>query len=51
LEFRRAGVELGALARSRVRVRGVLDDRFGPRIEVTDPAMIELLEKDTGRGG
>ena len=49
--FRRAGVDLKALAGQRVLVRGVLDVRFGPRIEVADPAMIEPMERETGRGG
>jgi hypothetical protein len=25
-----------------IRARGALDDRFGPRIEVADPTMIEI---------
>ena len=51
--FRRSGVDLAALAGRRVRVRGVLDVRFGPRIEIADPSMIEMLEgeKETGRRG
>ncbi|MDE3175706.1 MAG: DNA-binding protein, partial [Pseudomonadota bacterium] len=50
--FRRSGVDLKALAGRRVLVRGVMDDRFGPRIEIADPAMIEILAgaKGTGRG-
>jgi hypothetical protein len=50
-QFRRAGVDLKALVGQRVLVRGVLDVRFGPRIEIADPAMIEPLERETGRGG
>ncbi len=52
-QFRRAGVDLKALTGQRVLVRGVVDVRFGPRIEVADPLMIETLEsaKETGRGG
>jgi len=52
-QFRRAGVDLKALAGERVLVRGVVDARFGPRIEIADPLMIEPLEsaKETGRGG
>jgi hypothetical protein len=51
--FRRAGLDLASLAGRRLLVRGVLDTRFGPRIEVADPSMIEPLEspKETGRGG
>jgi len=42
--FQRGGVNLAALTGQRVRVRGYLDDRFGPRIELTDPLMIERAE-------
>ena len=42
--FQRRGVDLAALTGQRVRVRGYLDDRFGPRIELTDPLMIERAE-------
>ena len=49
--FLRSGVDLKALAGRRLRVRGVMDVRFGPRIEIADPAMIELLDsaKELGR--
>ena len=52
-QFRRASVDLKALAGQRVLVSGVVDVRFGPRIEIADPLMIEPLEsaKETGRGG
>ena len=50
-QFRRAGVDLKALAGQRVLVRGVMDVRFGPRIEVADPAMIQPQGKEAGRGG
>jgi hypothetical protein len=52
-QFRRVGVDLKALAGQRVLVRGVVDVRFGPRIEIADPLMIEPLEsaKEAGRGG
>ena len=40
--FERAGRPLGALVAQTIRARGALDDRFGPRIEVSEPAMIEL---------
>jgi hypothetical protein len=50
--FRRAGLDLASLTGRRLLVRGVLDIQFGPRIEVGDPAMIELLESPpAGRGG
>jgi hypothetical protein len=46
--LRRRGIDPRTLAGKRLLVRGVLDDRFGPRIEVADPSMIELQE---GAGG
>ena len=42
--FQRRGIKLSALAGRAVRVRGYLDRRFGPRIEIVDPLMIELAE-------
>ena len=52
-QFRRAGLDLMDLTGRKVLVRGVLDNRFGPRIEIADPAMIEPLEsaKESSRGG
>ena len=41
--FRRSGVDLLSLRGRRVLVRGVMDVRFGPRIEIADPSMIEPL--------
>jgi micrococcal nuclease len=38
----RQGRPIGALVGQTIRARGALDDRFGPRIEVSDPAMIEI---------
>jgi len=51
--FARRGIDLKALIGRKILVRGVLDDRFGPRIEVADPSMIEPGEgaKETNRGG
>jgi endonuclease YncB( thermonuclease family) len=40
--FARGGRPVGALVGRVIRARGALDDRFGPRIEVADPAMIEI---------
>ena len=42
---RSAGAPLAALAGVRIRVRGVLDERFGPQIEIIDPLMLERLGK------
>jgi micrococcal nuclease len=52
-QFRRAGRDVMDLAGRMVLVRGVLDNRFGPRIEIADPMMIEPLEsaKESSRGG
>jgi micrococcal nuclease len=44
--FQAAGASLTGLAGEKIRVRGVLDDRFGPRLEITEPPMLERL----GRG-
>ena len=38
----REGRPVGGLVGQTIRARGALDDRFGPRIEVDDPAMIEI---------
>ena len=38
----RAGRPVAAMVGQTIRARGALDDRFGPRIEVVDPAMIEI---------
>ena len=45
--FARAGHSLDAAAGQTIRVRGALENRLGPRLEVSDPAMIEFL----GRSG
>ena len=42
--FERRGIVLSALGGQTIRVRGVLDARFGPRIELADPLMIERVE-------
>ena len=42
--FLRAGVKLRALKGARVRVRGVLDLRYAPRIELTDPATLQVVQ-------
>jgi endonuclease YncB( thermonuclease family) len=38
----REGRPVAAIVGQTIRARGALDDRFGPRIEVVDPAMIEI---------
>ena len=42
--FERAGMTISALAGARVRVRGALDDRFGPRMTILEPEDIERIE-------
>jgi hypothetical protein len=41
----REGRPVGALVGQTIRVRGALDARFGPRIEVADPAMNEIARR------
>lgn len=41
--FDKVGLSLQSLTGQRLRVRGLLDLRFGPQIEIADPAAIELL--------
>jgi endonuclease YncB( thermonuclease family) len=42
--FARAGKALETMKGRKIRARGALDDRFAPRIEVSDPSMIELVQ-------
>lgn len=42
-KFAQAGLEFHALIGRTLRVRGLLDLRFGPQIEVSDPDEIELI--------
>ena len=44
--FDKNGLPLAALAGHRVRVRGQLDLRFGPQIEIADPEAIEVIDID-----
>ncbi|HTZ66951.1 MAG TPA: thermonuclease family protein [Roseiarcus sp.] len=46
----RQGRPVGALVGQTIRARGALDDRFGPRIEVGDPAMIEIARRPDAPG-
>jgi micrococcal nuclease len=46
----RDGRPVGALVGQTIRARGALDDRFGPRIEVADPAMIEIARRSDAPG-
>lgn len=46
----REGRPVGALVGQMIRARGALDDRFGPRIEVADPAMIEIARRADAPG-
>ncbi len=48
--FARTGQPVGALAGQTIRARGALDDRFGPRIEGGEPAMIEILRRADASG-
>jgi len=44
--FAAAGVEPKKLENRRVRVRGWIEERNGPRIELTRPEQIEIAERD-----
>ena len=46
----RAGRPVGAMVGQTIRARGALDDRFGRRIEVADPAMIEIARRPDAPG-
>jgi micrococcal nuclease len=46
----RTGHAIGTLVGQTIRARGALDDRFGPRIEVSEPAMIEFLRRADASG-
>ena len=46
----REGRPVGALVGETIRARGALDDRFGPRIEVGEPAMIEIERRAEASG-
>ncbi len=40
----KAGLDPGTLTGRRIRIRGFLDDRFGPQIDVTSADQIEVLD-------
>jgi endonuclease YncB( thermonuclease family) len=46
----REGLPVGAMVGQTIRARGALDDRFGPRIEVADPTMIEIARRAAAPG-
>jgi endonuclease YncB( thermonuclease family) len=48
--FARAGRPVDALVGQTIRARGALDARFGPRIEVDEPAMVEILNPSSASG-
>lgn len=45
--FEAAGIDLKSLKDKRIRVRGWIEARGGPRIEATRPGQIELIAADT----
>ncbi len=45
-----AGRPVEALEGKTIRARGALDDRIGPRIEVSEPAMIEIVRRADASG-
>ncbi len=48
--FTRAGRPMDALKGQVIRARGVLDVRSGPRLEVVEPAMIEVVRRSDAQG-
>ncbi len=48
--FARAGQPVGGLVGQTIRARGAFNDRFGARIEVSEPAMIEILRRSDAFG-
>ena len=48
--FEAQGIELRRLAGRRVRARGLIDRRFGPRMEIGSPDALEILGADTSVG-
>jgi len=49
--FAQVGIDVTALAGARVRMRGALDNRFGPRMEIIDPQQIERIDATEGNSG
>ena len=45
--FAAAGIDLKSLENERIRVRGWIEDRGGPRIEATRAGQIELVDAAT----
>jgi endonuclease YncB( thermonuclease family) len=48
--FAAAGLQPDRLANLRLRVRGYIEERAGPRIEATRPEQIEIAERELARG-
>jgi len=46
--FGRAGINFSTLAGANLRMRGALDNRFGPHMEITDPQQIERIDVSEG---
>jgi micrococcal nuclease len=46
----REGCPVTGMVGQTIRARGALDDRFGPRIEVADPIMIEIARRASAPG-
>lgn len=49
--FERAGFDVHALIGKQIRVRGLLDLRFGPQIAISDPASVEIVPPAEGASG
>jgi hypothetical protein len=49
--FERSGLRFDALIGRRLRIRGLLDLRFGPQIEISSPDELELIPDRTSQDG
>jgi endonuclease YncB( thermonuclease family) len=49
-KFDEAGLDLGGLRAKMIRVRGLLDTRFGPQIEISTPDELEIVSDGDGVG-
>ncbi|SFK40595.1 thermonuclease family protein [Methylocapsa palsarum] len=48
--FESAGLDLAALKGQKIRVRGLLDLRFGPQVEISNPDEVEVIKTVQGDG-
>ena len=49
--FTAAGLDFESFKGRAIRVRGLLDTRFGPQVEISDPDDIETINQGTDEAG